>query len=174
MEEVQNVPEDAGASWVVSSDDPTMDGGFIYKAGDSKAGAREDNPEALRSYGSMTYAGLKSMIYADLDKDDYRVKAALDWASKNYDLSENPGLGPQGHYYYLQTLSKALNAYEEDVFVLADGTELNWREDLLLKMLELQQPDGSWYNEKHGRWMESIPELVTSYALITMEVALSE
>ena len=31
----------------------------------------------LRSYASMTYAGLKSMIYAGLDRDDPRVKAAL-------------------------------------------------------------------------------------------------
>ena len=41
------------------------------------AGKADDG--GLRSYASMTYAGLKSMIYAGLDRDDPRVKAALDY-----------------------------------------------------------------------------------------------
>ena len=34
-----------------------------------------------------------------------------------------------------------------------------------------QRADGSWFND-NGRWMESIPELATSYALMTLETAL--
>ena len=51
-----------------------------------------DGRRMLRSYGSMTYAGLKSMIYAGLTKDDPRVKAAVDWITKNWTLDENPGM----------------------------------------------------------------------------------
>jgi squalene-hopene/tetraprenyl-beta-curcumene cyclase len=45
----------------------------------------------LRSYGSMSYAGLLSMIHAQVDKNDPRVKAVIDWLSKNYTHDENPG-----------------------------------------------------------------------------------
>ena len=73
------------------------DGGFIYtaaKGGESMAGKTEDG--GLRSYASMTYAGLKSMIYAGLDRNDPRVKAALTYITQHYTLDENPGLGPAG------------------------------------------------------------------------------
>ncbi len=50
------------------------DGGFVYRPGESKAGQSADG--GLRSYGGMTYAGLKSMIYAKLATDDPRVVAA--------------------------------------------------------------------------------------------------
>jgi squalene-hopene/tetraprenyl-beta-curcumene cyclase len=41
----------------------TNDGGFMYEPGASKAGG-------TNSYGSMTYAGLKSLIYANVDRND--------------------------------------------------------------------------------------------------------
>src|SRR6185503_3964599 len=50
------------------------DGGFVYspgvEGGDSEAGmiTLPDGRKMPRSYGSMTYAGLKSMIYAGLSK----------------------------------------------------------------------------------------------------------
>ena len=46
---------------------------FNYGAGEY-TGA--DGKRMLRSYGSMTYAGLKSMIFAGVGPDDPRVKAA--------------------------------------------------------------------------------------------------
>jgi len=179
LQSVQNVPKDAGTTWIVNvEDDPENDGGFIYRPDESKATgkleAQGEDAEGLRSYGSMTYAGLKSMVYAQLEKDDVRVKAARDWASRHYTLDENPGMGPEGHYYYLQTFAKALNAFGEDTLVTADGRTCKWREDLLRKLIALQKDSGEWHNDKHGRWMESIPELVTAYSLIAMEVALGD
>ena len=50
----------------------------------------------LRSYGSMTYAGLKSMIYAGLSHDDPRVKAAWEWIGRNFTVDENPGMAASG------------------------------------------------------------------------------
>ncbi len=48
------------------------DGGFIYSPandGESKAETIEVNGRVrLRSYGSMTYAGFKSMLYARVDR----------------------------------------------------------------------------------------------------------
>ena len=85
------------------------DGGFVYTAangGQSMAGPADGG--GLRSYASMTYAGLKSMIYAGLTRDDPRVKAALKYISRHYTLDENPGLGQQGLYYYYHTFAKTM------------------------------------------------------------------
>ena len=82
------------------------DGGFYYTPADNGASAVGGKTEdgGLRSYGSMTYAGLKSMIFAGLTKDDQRVKAATQWVKEHYDLDSNPGLGSAG-CFTLITLS---------------------------------------------------------------------
>lgn len=145
------------------------DGGFYYTiaaGGSSQAGTLDNG--GLRSYGSMTYAGLKSMIYAGVDKDDERVKAAVAWLAKNYDTKENPGMGDTGLYYYYQTVAKALDAYGEEKFVTADGKAHNWRADFTEELIRRQQDNGSWVNEKAERWMEGDPNLVTGYCLLAL------
>lgn len=144
------------------------DGGFYYSPvgrGGSPAGTTEGG--GLRSYGSMSYAGLKSMIFAGLKPDDPRVKAALEWARKNYSVTENPGLGTGGLYYYLHLFGKALAATGEDKFTDAAGTPHDWRHELIDELAKQQQPNGSWIN-KNNRWMEGDPNLVTGYALLTL------
>jgi squalene-hopene/tetraprenyl-beta-curcumene cyclase len=106
--------------------DGSRQGGFIYATspnkdnigvGESKAGTIEETlsdgtvASRLRAYGSITYAGFKSYIYADLDRDDIRVQAALDWITSNYTLEENPGIGTDGYYYFLLTFSRCLDAW---------------------------------------------------------------
>ena len=144
------------------------DGGFYYTpaaGGSSQAGETPNG--GLRSYASMTYAGLKSMLYAGVKADDPRVKAALDWAEKHYDLDSNPGLGSSGLYYYYHVFAKALDATGKDYIEDADGTRRNWRADLIAKLIEKQQDDGSWINENE-RWLEGDPNLVTAYALLAL------
>ena len=75
------------------------------------AGKTDDG--GLRSYGSMTYAGLKSMIFAGLKPDDPRVKAAVEWIKKNYDIDANPGMGQAGLFYGYHTLAKGLECLRE-------------------------------------------------------------
>ena len=107
------------------------DGGFYYTpaaGGESPAGKTPDG--GLRSYGSMTYAGLKSMIYAGVGPDDPRVKAAVKWIQRHYDLSSNPGMGASGLYYYYHLFAKALDAAGMKEVVDADGTKHDWRRDL--------------------------------------------
>jgi squalene-hopene/tetraprenyl-beta-curcumene cyclase len=144
------------------------DGGFYYTpaaGGTSQAG---QTPEGgLRSYGSMTYAGLKSMIYAGLKADDPRVKAAIAWIQKHYTLDENPGLGNAGLYYYYQTFSRALAAAGAERFEDAAGAKHDWRAELVKQLAAKQKPDGSWVNE-NARWMEGNPNLVTAYALLAL------
>ena len=169
IQRCQNLPQFNDQIW--ASDDPKNKGGFIYFPGDSKAGKEtlKDGKLALRSYGSMTYAGLLSFIYADLEKNDPRVKTAYEWLCRNYTLDENPGMGKQGLYYYYHTMAKALTAYGNDILVTDENKAINWRKELTIKLVELQQGDGSWVNES-GRWWENDPILVTSYALIAMNM----
>ncbi len=144
------------------------DGGFYYTCaagGSSKAGETPNG--GLRSYGSMTYAGLKSMIYAGVKPDDPRVKAALKWIGKHYGLDSNPGMGKQGLYYYYHVFAKALDAVGEDKVVDAQGTAHDWKADLRKELFRRQQADGSWVNEE-TRWLEGDPALVTAYSLLAL------
>lgn len=144
------------------------DGGFYYTpaaGGFSQAGLTATG--GLRSYGSMTYAGLKSMIYAGLGPDDKRVQAALRWIASHYTLRENPGLAQAGLYYYYHTFSKALDAVGKDLLIDSKGTAHDWRRELTLELSRRQQPDGSWINT-NSRWLEGDPNLVTGYVLLTL------
>ena len=144
------------------------DGGFYYtpaNGGESQAGTTPSG--GLRSYGSMTYAGLKSMIFAGLTKGDPRVKAAVAWLRKHYTFAENPGLGDAGLFYYFHTAAKALDVLDESPFVDAAGKPHDWRAELSDALLARQRPDGSWVNE-NARWMEGDPNLVTAYALLAL------
>jgi squalene-hopene/tetraprenyl-beta-curcumene cyclase len=144
------------------------DGGFYYTpagGGQSQAGTTESG--GLRSYASMTYAGLKSMIYAGVGPDDPRVKAAFEWAQKHYDLTTNPGMGSAGLYYYYHTFAKALDAMKVDVLIDSQGRAHRWRKELLAALAQKQQPDGSWIND-NPRWLEGDANLVTAYALLAL------
>lgn len=147
------------------------DGGFYYTpaaGGSSQAGTTPDG--GLRSYASMTYAGLKSMIYAGLKPDDPRVKAATRWISEHYSLDENPGMGAAGLYYYYQAFARALAAMQIDQFTDSKGQKHDWRADLVDALAKRQQADGSWVNET-SRWLEGNPNLVTGYALLALSYA---
>src|SRR6478735_2033587 len=120
-----------------ASKDEKDRGGSIYYPGFSNADPA-DGPKALRSYGTMSYAGLLSFIYADLKKDDPRVAAAMDWLSKNYTLEENPALGRQGLYYYYHLMAKGLAAAGVDKLEAPDGKKIDWARDLALKLVNIQ------------------------------------
>jgi squalene-hopene/tetraprenyl-beta-curcumene cyclase len=144
------------------------DGGFYYTpaaGGTSQAGV--DANGGLRSYASMTYAGLKSMIYAGVHKDDPRVKAALTWITKHYSLRDNPGMGKQGLYYYYHTFAKTLSVLEVNDLKDADGKTHDWRAELVATLAQQQKSNGSWINEA-DRWYEGDPNLVTAYGLLAL------
>jgi squalene-hopene/tetraprenyl-beta-curcumene cyclase len=165
----QNLPGYNDQKW--ASDDPENKGGFVYFPGDSKAGEVKlpNGKVALRSYGSISYAGLLSYIYAQLDKEDPRVKAVYDWLQRNYTLDENPGMGLDGLYYYYHTMAKGLHLYGANVIKSKSGQEINWRRDLARQLFDKQNPDGFWVNES-GRWWQKDPVLVTSFAVMTLEI----
>lgn len=161
------------------------DGGFIYtpaNGGESKASEAagegvhgelipEGQPRSLRSYGSMTYAGFKSMLYAGLSVDDPRVRAAFEWLRRHFTFEENPGLGQQGLYYYYHTLARALRVAQQETITDVQGRTHDWRAELIDAILKRQREDGSWVNDA-DRWMEGEPVLVTAYAVLALQEAI--
>jgi hypothetical protein len=168
---------------VVSGDD----GGGFYAPGVSMADLvkRADGSFEPKSYGSMTYALLKCLLFAGVPVTDRRVGAAVAWLERNYTVDRNPGrenaedpekAGREGYYYYLLTMARAAAEYERATGKPwrpkdASGVEHEWRKDLAGKLASLQREDGSWVNEGADRWEEGDPVLVTSYALQTLALA---
>lgn len=170
LQACQNLPSHNSSSWV--SDLPKDRGGFVYYPGHSMAGGVTNTVTgkvALRSYGSISYAGLLSYIYAKVDREDPRVTAVLEWLKDNYTLDENPEMGQQGYFYYLHLMTKALVAARVDELKLRDGTVVDWRSAVAKRLIQLQKPNGSWINEDK-RWWETDPNLVTAYSVLTLEI----
>jgi squalene-hopene/tetraprenyl-beta-curcumene cyclase len=150
-------------------------GGFFYNPSDPKAGAvtNKDGVVVFRSYGSMTYAGLLALVYANVSRDDVRVRSAFDWASRHWSLDENPGAGKEGLFFFYNVLTKSLAAYGQDGIPAADGKTVAWRTEVARKLVSMQQIDpksgqGFWKNDT-GRYWEANPVLVTCYSLIALE-----
>ena len=177
----QNSKGAESAAWANAG---SGDGGFVYTvanggesfaseiAGEGRYGEKmPPGTRSLRSYGSMTYAGYKSLLFAGLSRDDPRVQAAMAWIASHWTLQENPGLGQQGRFYYLMAMSRAMTASGQGMIRDASGTEHDWRCELVQAVTAAQRSDGSWINPQ-DRWMEGQPDLVTAYALLALEEAI--
>lgn len=194
------------------------DGGFIYAPSINKehintpeSKANQDQIDAgnqgatvsgLRTYGGMTYAGFKSLLYAELERDDPRVVAALDWIANNYRLDVNPGMPEevklQGLYYYYMTMARALNAYGSSTIKIVisqpaeDKTEevgsrpvpsdtdievqvITQQRDWandLIAQLDSLQNEDGSWANSDKRWLEDQPDLATAYAIIALQNAI--
>ena len=157
------VGPESKATWEVEGEAGGAGGEDVGQEAD-----QDNDVGGLRSYASMTYAGLKSFLYAGVSQDDIRVQAAKDWISRHYDLSSNPGMGQQGLFYYYHVFAKALDANGDRVLVDSAGEQHNWRADLVDVLAEKQMSDGSWTNPA-DRWFEGDPNLVTAYALLALD-----
>lgn len=149
------------------------DGSFIYTpatGGVTKVVDKALPDGSLPGYGSMTYAGIKSLIYCGVSKDDPRVKKAYQWIQNNYTVDKNPGMpearSQWGMYYYYNTMAKCLDALGIDMVIDARGQKHDWRRDITEALARRQQPDGSFANV--ANWMEADANLVTGYALMAL------
>ena len=169
LAQVQNLKGVNTNSYV--SEDADNQGGFAYSPGAGASTTNADGNVTLRSYGSMTYAGLLALIYAQVDAQDVRVQSAKDWAARHWSLDENPGMGQEGLYYFFNVLAKSLAAAGDETLTLPDGRTVVWREEIARKLIALQKPDGFWVNE-NNRWWEADPNLVTAYTMLALATAL--
>lgn len=176
----QNRSESNPMAWAKEGGD---DGGFVYAPaisgkpdGESKAGAGPDQ-RGLRSYGSMTYVGFKSLLYAGLAHDDPRVRAAYDWIRRYWRLDSNPNMpeaqSRQGLFYYYNAFAKALRAWGEPMIADAKDQKHNWRQELIDVLASKVASNGSWSNDA-SRWEEANPLLATCYATFALQEALKK
>jgi len=125
----------------------------------------------LETYGSLTYAKWKSLVYAGLKETDPHVLQAAKWVQEHWTLEKHPGTGStEGLYYYYLAAARTLKAAKPLATGSAgDRDRWNWRGELSQKLLHEQSPDGSWVNHLSARWLEDRPEMVTAYALLALQ-----
>jgi squalene-hopene/tetraprenyl-beta-curcumene cyclase len=164
----QNLPGETNDQPFAKKTSDDDRGGLTYLPLDSDDNPHKTPEGGLRSLGAMTYAGLKSFLYAGVSKDDPRVKGALHWIRRHYTLDENPNMGQAGLYYYYHTFAKAMAALGQDHFEDAKGTRHDWRQELFEALKKRQRPDGSFINRGDRAFGEADPNLSTGFALLTL------
>lgn len=185
LERVQNDSDiNTNSTW--AADEAPEKGGFAYHPEQTRAGSTTNSTGAVkfRSMPGMTYAGMLSYIYADVDRADPRVKAAHHWIAENWNLNvgtRDPkkvaeNRAGEGLFYMYNVMSKGLSAYGNDVIVPPEGQPFSWRIALSERLIGLQKIDttgkGYWINPVSRYW-EGDPILVTAYSLIALENALA-
>jgi squalene-hopene/tetraprenyl-beta-curcumene cyclase len=145
------------------------DGGFLY----SPAYNPPEYGGGTKSYGTVTAAGLISLLFVGVEKSDPRVQDAYKWLTVNYTLDSNPGTNTKGGlFYFYNALAKVMSAYGEKEFVDGRGQRHNWRNELAERLIQLQNPDGSWVNKESALWWEDKPELASAWSVIALEYML--
>jgi squalene-hopene/tetraprenyl-beta-curcumene cyclase len=153
---------------------PVADGA-VQKAGTRRIADRE----TIVGYGSMTYDGIKTYIYAGLRRDSPEVKTAVDWIRRNYSVEAHPGFPfdpeklthQRGLYYYYFTMARALDACGERPLVTPDGRPRDWPVELGEQLLKTMRVSKAWLNENPA-WYEGDPVLVTGYVLGVLDILL--
>jgi len=172
MLRLQNRKESNDADYIQEGPN---DGGYIYALGESKAGPWR-NGRGLRSYGSLTYAGFKSMLHAGMARNDPRVKSAFKWIQRYWRLESNPNMpklkSQQGLFYYYHVFAKSLRMWGEPVILDTKGVKHNWRHELIDALAKRALKDGSWINKGSSRWNEGNPVLATCFATLAIQETL--
>ena len=154
------------------------DGGATYYPGASPAGFDQagDGIRHPRSYGSMTYALLKTYTLCGVGADDDRVRAAAQWIQSHWTVEVNPGSHPelgekaryQGLFYYYMVMAQALDLMGVDE--VQDGDRaVDWRRDLSAQLGRLQSENGAWRNDRNDRWYEGLEIICTAYAMLALQ-----
>ena len=164
----QNLPGENNKETYAAKTSAEDKGGFVYDPHMSDKNKYKTAAGGLRSVGGMTYSGLKSFLYAGVDKKDERVVAAVKWIRENYTVEENPGMGKAGLYYYYHTFAKAMDALGEDQFEDAKGKKHDWRRELFDTLQKQQQANGSWRNMGERTFGEDNADLSTGFALLSL------
>ena len=124
----------------------------------------------LYNYGRLTYAQLKSMIYAGLSRNDPRVRRMVRWIRGHYTLKVNPASNSsRGRYYYYLTFAKVLRTHGSPTITDVMGVQHHWQRELYRRLAATQMANGSWVNHHSSAYLEGNPMMATTYAVLTLE-----
>ena len=149
------------------SEDPDNKGGFVYEPGVSKAGEKElgDGKKALRSTGSISYAGLLSLIYAKLGPDDERVRRCSMAAGQLHRHGESRSRAAGA------VLLLPLDGQSLTVLNMGELKNQGWQVDRLAhrnRKPDPQRSETGWIMvDQTGRWRESDAVYATALATLT-------
>lgn len=175
LERCQNFPRADAAA------DPAFDdGGFCFAVGvadRSKAGSAGVDRHGrmrMRSYGSATADGLRSLLACGLPADHPRVVAARAWLERQFAADVHPGAFPQDRavfrdgcfYYWCWSAVTTLEALRVDRLHTTAGP-LDWRRAVGDALVARQADDGSW-RSAHGAVREDDPLVATPLALAAL------
>ncbi|MDP7265230.1 MAG: hypothetical protein QGH39_06690 [Candidatus Thermoplasmatota archaeon] len=147
-------------------------GGFTYMPMDM-AGPKQRGPGGPGpmdpSYGSMSAAGLWSLMLCGLNDVDPRVQAAIGWFERNYTWKENAHQGDQWLMYYYITLAKALTMVGMEFINVVNGTFVsdgphNWTYNMTENLTAMKKLNHSYWEESSNG-----PVLATAYAILCLE-----
>jgi len=181
--ETNNDPEfvaELKSKGLVVGDDGSLYYSTVADAKAQKVGTKKvADKESIAGYGSMTYDGIKTYLYAGLKKDSPEVKSAIDWVRKNYSVELHPGFPfdaaqrqqLRGLYHYYLVMSRALDALGENPFVTFDGKKHDWAREIAEQLVKQVKDSKMWKND-NSAWFEGDPLLVTSYVLVTCNTLL--
>ncbi len=181
--ETNNDPEfvaELKSKGLVVGDDGSLYYSTVADAKAQKVGTKKvADKESIAGYGSMTYDGIKTYLYAGLKKDSPEVKSAVDWVRKNYSVEVHPGFPfdaaqrqhLRGLYHYYLVMSRALDALGENPFETFDGKKHDWAREIAVQLVKQVKESKMWKNE-NSAWFEGDPLLTTSYVLVTCNTLL--
>jgi len=151
-------------------------GGFVYKAIGECACGIPDYGNYLNGYGSMTAAGIWSLLLAGVPVTDGRIEnneepyGGIDWFENHYSWIGNPIYNnleyPHCYYYFVCSMAKALTMAGKTHLVI-NGDTHDWYEEMSAHLIDLQHSEGYWQGTTTG-W-ENIRELATAFALLALE-----
>jgi squalene-hopene/tetraprenyl-beta-curcumene cyclase len=155
---------------------PVADGS-VQKAGTRKIADRE----TIVGYGSMTYDGIKTYLYAGLRRDSPEVRTAVEWVRRNYSVDAHPGFPydpdtrthQRGLYYYYHVMARALDACGERPLTTPDGRPRDWPVELGEQLLKSMRVSKAWLNDNPA-WYEGDAVLVTGYVLNVLDILLGD
>lgn len=118
-------------------------------------------------YGSITYAQLKSMVYADLSPHDPRVAKLLRWLREDTMIQTDPAAhGGKGLFYFCLVYARVMHAMED---AKARAKIHAWRPRLVALMRKLRRPGGYWRNTASPQWLEGNRIMATTYAALILD-----
>ena len=83
-------------------------------------------------------------------------------------LEGKPGHGSAGSVLLLLSDDQGPDLLRHGQPEIGRRQEIDWRKEVGLKLMGLQDQDGSWINKDASRWWENEKPLVTAYSIIAL------